>query len=217
MEIIFNKVNVNIDQLTEEIKTSEITIAIDYIVQLGPILKIVFKSNISSLEQDILSSIVDNHIAQITQQMDVKISEMPAITSKRLVSNGNIKNLFKRVHGIRQLLVVAGPEQEQENIITFSAPYPWSKFLGVEFFASSMGDYCSLEVFDDALGTYTGIPNQKLNQFGFYANIAKDYYMHRSEFDADIYLGMVIKFSYFTKVANTIGINIILNEVKDIN
>jgi hypothetical protein len=67
---------------------------------------------------------------------------------------------------------------------------------------------------DSSAGTYSGYPNFKLNQFGFSANLGKDYYQQNTNYDADLYQGMQLKFTYNSKSAKTIGINFNLNEVK---
>jgi len=118
------------------------------------------------------------------------------------------KKLYKRIHGIQQAVSIGA------NVINFSIPYPQVKMNGAEFVGGLTGDIVSLEIYDDASGTYSTIPNYKLNQFGFNVNVSKDYYIHKSEYDADLYYGMVIKVTYTTAINSTIGINFILNEVK---
>jgi len=71
-----------------------------------------------------------------------------------------------------------------------------------------------MKVYDTATGTYSGVPNYMLNQFAYSVNIAKDYYVRLSQFDADLYTGMIIQFTYNSVSDKTIGFNLIMNEVK---
>lgn len=131
------------------------------------------------------------------------INGIPAFAAKNIGS----KRLFKRVHGIS-----ASVSAQSEHI--FTIPYNWAKITGVEIIGGEVGDKASFLVLDTPTGSYSGQPNYPLNQFGFNVNIAPDYYEHKSEFDADLYLLMQIKIIYDSVSVKTIGINFILNEVK---
>lgn len=120
----------------------------------------------------------------------------------------NGKKLFKRVHGIQQECIIG------ENIFAFVIPYPLVKMACIELIGATNCDQVDLEVYDTPAGTISGYPNVKLNQFGFKANISKDYYEQKSEFDADLIQGMKIEVHYFARNAGMIGINFILNELK---
>lgn len=131
-------------------------------------------------------------------------SNAPSFTSKLV----GTKKLFARNTGY-QFALSAG-----SNIFTITASLPWAKVTGVEVFGAETLDYADFKVKDTAAGTYSGIPNYILNQFGFAVNIAKDYYRREATFDADLYQGMVLEFTYNSVSAKTIGINIIMAEVK---
>ena len=118
------------------------------------------------------------------------------------------KKLFKRVVGLQNALVV------DDNTIIWVCTFNWVKFMAVEIMGGETGDYVSLCVLDTATGTFSTIPNYTLNQFGFNANVSKDFYEQRSEFDADVYIGLQIKIVYHSKSAKNIGINFVMNEVK---
>jgi hypothetical protein len=133
------------------------------------------------------------------------ITSIPAFAAK-VLPDGN--KLFKRVVGIRSDLVAG------DNTIVWVNPYNWAKFMAAEVVGGEAGDYVDVYVLDSTSGSITSVPNYVLNQFAFTTNIAKDFYQHKSEFDADIYLGLQIKFVYHSVSAKTIGINFILNEVK---
>lgn len=117
------------------------------------------------------------------------------------------KVLFKRVVGIQHSL------SSGSNVITYSIPYNWVKITGLEIINGENLDTVSVEILDTPTGTVSSIPNYKLNQFAFNVNVSKDYYEHKSEYDADLYLNLQIKITYTSLSAKTIGVNFILNEV----
>lgn len=118
------------------------------------------------------------------------------------------KKLFKRIHGMNQDCIVG------ENLFEFIVPYNQCKITGIEMINGEPCDYVNLEVYDSDQGLVSGTPNLKLNQFGFNVSISKDYYEHKSEYDADLFIGLKILVRYNSQTARKIGINIILNEVK---
>ena len=118
------------------------------------------------------------------------------------------KKLFKRVHGVTKDVIFG------ETEILYAIPYPWVKINGIEVINGTTGDRVSFFILDSATGTYSTVPNFQLNQFAFDVNIAKDYYMHKSEFDADLYQGMQIKIVYTSVAPKTVGINFLMNELK---
>lgn len=136
------------------------------------------------------------------------VQMIPAIGAKTITVGGVVKKLFARNTGIQQLLAVGA------NEIEFIIAYPWVKILGLECINCEALDTGELRVYDNALGSYSGTPNQLLNQFGYSLNLAAGFYMRTSPFDADLYAGMVLKITYNSLSAKTIGINIIMNEVK---
>lgn len=140
--------------------------------------------------------------------LSVKKTDITSIPSSTAKTTNDGKKLFKRVHGIRSN-VVAG-----NNVVDFIVPYPHVKIKEIQFFGADLGEYVELEIFDTAVGTYTGVPNFKLNQFGFSANIANEFYTHKSEFDADLYQGMIVKITYYSINSKNIGINYVMDEVK---
>jgi len=120
----------------------------------------------------------------------------------------NGKKLFKRVHGM-QVNCVQG-----ENIFEFVIPYGQVKINGLEMIGGQNNDKVDLEVYDTPTGLVSGFPNVKLNQFGFSVNVSKDFYEHKSEYDADLFLNMKLEVHYFAQQAGLIGINFLLNELK---
>lgn len=140
--------------------------------------------------------------------VNTAVQSVPYIGSKTFDLAGVTKKLFARNTGI-QAAVAAGP-----NVINYTASYPWAKIVGVEIIGGETLDTASLIVYDTPAGTYSGVPNQLLNQFGFNVNVAPDKYERTAQFDADLYQGMVISFEYNSVSAKTLGINILMNEVK---
>lgn len=132
------------------------------------------------------------------------VSSTPAFASKSF----GAKSLFKRLAGQQASLVVGS------NTILYTVPFAWVKFISLEVIGGQAGDVCSLYVLDSADGRISGVANYQLNQFGFNANIAADFYAHKSEFDADLYAGLQLKMLYTSIGAKTIGINYVMNEVK---
>jgi len=168
----------------------------------------------------VMSTTTDSsgHITDLNKAIDylknnlpqlVETTSTPAFAAKTLVINGVTKKLFARNTGFQQAL------DQGANTINYSLTYPWCKILGVEVVGAETLDYCDFEVYDNAQGSYSGVPNLKLNQFAYSVNIPKDYYIRLSQFDADIYQGMVIKITYNSVSAKSVGINLIMNEVKD--
>lgn len=209
-------------QLTEEIKTSSIVASLDVVYTSGNSTVVSFLDSLSENEEEILQNLVNEHTpiypetpvltqpVSILSQPPVSVLSIPSFSAKTLtLSNGTVKKIFARNTGFRQELTSG------TNTISYSLTYQWCKIIGVEVVGAETGDYCDFEVYDNSLGTYSGYPNLKLNQFAYTVNIPKDYYIRLSQFDADIYQGMVIKVTYYSISNKTVGINLIMNEIKD--
>jgi hypothetical protein len=138
----------------------------------------------------------------------VPISYDLPFSAKKLAIGGAIKNLFARNTG-KQFSVTTG-----SNDLLYTATFPWVKMIGLECIGAEIGDYAELRVYDTPAGTYSGVANALLNQFGYTLNMAKDYYTRSSPFDADVYQGMILKITYTSVSNKTIGINYLMNEVK---
>lgn len=126
------------------------------------------------------------------------------------------KKLKRRKHGKR--VVCAG---NVNTSIVFSVPYGHCKIDEVEIINCSGNDDVDLLVRDTAAGTYSqmffgnAIPDVVLDQFGFDVACSDLYYSDSSNYDADLYLGMVIEIVFKNKEAESknIGINFVLHEV----
>ena len=143
----------------------------------------------------------------VQNQPNVTISNTPAFDAKTVIVRGVTYNLYIRCTGIQQALT------QGANTITFTIPYNWVKFLGMEGINCESLDTVDLYVLDSTTGTYTGYPNAVLQKFGYTVNLAKDYYKRTSDYDADLKIGMQIKAVYNSVSAKTVGVNFILHEV----
>jgi hypothetical protein len=135
-------------------------------------------------------------------------NSQPPYGAKTILINGSSKKLFARFTGIQFSL------QQGSNTLVYTNPYPWAKIIGVEVVNCEALDTADLKVYDTSSGTYSGIPNALLNQFSYSLNLSKDFYQRMAQFDADIYQGMVIQIIYTSQNAKTVGINLLLDEVK---
>jgi len=131
--------------------------------------------------------------------------QIQAFSSKTL-PNG--KKLYKREHGIQSNLTSGA------NTILYTIPYAWVKIIGLELVGGELLDTVDFFVLDSTSGTYSGVPNYTLNQFGFNVNVAPDEYVNVCNYDADLYYGMQVKIVYNSVSNKTVGINFNLNEVK---
>lgn len=198
--------SVDIPRLSSEIVASTIVTVLDHMTLTGTDLEIVFKDALSTADKTTLDGLVAAHSALPLPNPTpvMNITSIPAFAAKTL----GTKSLFKRVVGVQQALTVG------DNTILYTETFPWVKFMAIEVIGGEIGDYVSLYILDTTSGAYSGVPNYQLNQFGFSANIAKDFYEQKSAFDADVYAGLQIKVAYHSMSAKTVGINFVMNEVK---
>lgn len=119
--------------------------------------------------------------------------------------------LYRRKKGVRQ--ICAG---NSETSIILEIPYGKCKVDELEIVNCSGNDCLDLLIKDDANGTYSGIPNKILNQFGFDVCLSDLYYSDSSQYDAELMLGMKIEVIFKNKDADSknIGINFTLHEMK---
>lgn len=201
----------DIPRLTTEILASSITTVLDHMNLTGTALDIIFKDVLSTADQTTLDAVVTAHsgLPLPVNAPVIGVNAIPAFAAKTVTVNGVTKNLFKRFMGISQALAV-GPN----TFIWTQAAFAWVKFLGIEIINGEVGDTCDLYVLDTSTGTYSGYPNVALNRFAYSANIAPSFYKHTSEYDADLFQNLQIKFVYNSISAKNIYINFDMNEVK---
>lgn len=136
------------------------------------------------------------------------ITSLPPFGAKQAVINGVLKKFYARNTGIQSAVTTGS------NVINYTMSYAWVKIIGIECIGCEALDTCELKVYDNASGTYSGVPNALLNQFGYTLNMAANFYSRTSPFDADLYAGMVLQITYVSLSNKTIGFNMIMNEVK---
>jgi hypothetical protein len=148
----------------------------------------------------------------------IGISEPPPFAAKTIIVNGVEKSLYKRIHGIKSSSIASGQQVNIDFVIT----YNHVKFTGAEVFGTELGDTIDFYVLDDSNNTYSGAPtespgypNYLLNQFGFLVEMPADRYMNSSDYDADLYINMIIRCKYKNNGASpkTISMNVWLHEV----
>lgn len=198
----FNKLCFS-SQLSTEIAAAGITTAIDHIDVHSGNTEIFFVSDLSLKDQINLNRVVADHGSP---SMTAKTSPFAA----KVLPNG--KRIFTRIHGI------SGAVQNSPDTIDFTVPYTSCKITGIEITNGKIGDTANFKVVDTAQGSYSGVPNYVLNQFGFDVNISEKEYKYKSDYDADLYGGMKLRIEYDPVdeiLPRTIYINFILHEIKD--
>lgn len=140
-----------------------------------------------------------NHIKGIVPS-EVTVRNINPFGAKIITeANGDVFKLFKRVHGMQI------PLSQGENVINFAIPYIRAKITGIECINGESLDIVNFYIVHPVSGV--------LNQFGFNVNVSKDYYEHKSEYDADLVQYLVVRAVYNSISIKTVGINIILNEL----
>jgi len=204
----------NLDNLKREIEQSFIVIALEGISGNANATQISFKSELSVDEKTMLDSIVNDHDASKPSPRDpllVKIPEnLPSTNtpyaSKRL-QNG--LKLFRRLHGQEYSVEVGA------NTLEFACPYPHAKITGLEIINCASLEKANFTVHDSENGTYTSYPKFELNQFGFDVYLRSGSHEHVCKYDADLYLGMIVRLVYTSLTAKDIAVNFYLDEVKE--
>jgi len=131
---------------------------------------------------------------------------LPAFSSN-YTSDGK---LFKRKHGYSFKVDASSLVKYEIKI-----PYKVCKLDKVEIIGCSMGDSISFKILDDDLGTYTTIPKQKINQYGFDVKLTDKYYEDQSKYEANLLEGLYILVEYQenNNASKTIYLNLDLHEV----
>jgi len=188
--------------LATDILNSQVVSKVDtYEVSCGLYACSIRKKSLAAIEFD------SNFLQLILNK--VSVQTISPFVSKKLPDG---KKLYRRKHG--KISTVSGNE---EKVIDFVVPYPAVKINKVEIINAGMLDIVDFKILDTDTGGYSGVPNYVLNQFGFDVVISDWFYFDESDYDADLYLGMVIRVIYKNKTNDikNIGINYTLHEVKD--
>lgn len=173
---------------------------------LGDVITVTTQDVLSTADETVLNGLLAAHQGNPISDdpSSVNIVEIPAFAAKTVGD----KSLFTRETGKDFALSVGA------NTCEFAITYPQVKLDGVEIAGCELGDVVDLKILDDASGTYSGIANKLLNQFGFGVLLPKDFYRKISKYDADLYLGMRVVFEYNSVSAKTVCINYDIHEVK---
>lgn len=123
----------------------------------------------------------------------------------------NGKKLYRRVHGYTFTLAASS-----NTTYTVTVPYAEAKINEAEILWAPEGVTVNMKVKDSTSGTYSGVSNYVLNQFGYNVVISKDIFKDISPYDADVYLNMQLEFEFANASATekTIGLNVVFHEIK---
>ena len=156
--------------------------------------------------EDVVTAL--NYFKGITA--NVKVESMPQSNpfARKVLDCGG--KLYRRKRGIRQ--ICAG---NSDTIISYIIPYTKCKIDEIEIINCSGNDCGDFIVKDSISGTYSGVPNKILNQFGFDVCFSDLYYSDSSQYDAELYQGMQVEIVYKNKETDSknIGINLTLHEI----
>jgi len=128
------------------------------------------------------------------------------------------KKLFRRVHGVKKIL-------NGDTTVSLVIPYVQCKINAIEIVWAPIGLQADLKIYDTPTGAitstlaatgYTAIPNFMLNQFGFGAGVAKDFYSESSNYDADLIQDMKVEVTLTNPSNHTdeVCVNFVLHELK---
>ena len=133
----------------------------------------------------------------------------PSPFGSKVLPNG--KSLFRRIHGLKLDLDTSGSDQK----VAFTVPYGSAKITSTEIIGAGLGDRIDFKVLDTAAGTVTTVPNYMLNQFGFDVYPSEGRYEQKSEYDADLFLGLQLEITVkpMDSVARPVYFNLVLHEV----
>lgn len=162
----------------------------------------------------VILSLNDTEISSVSKAIDIlkniapkEVNSTHLPFSSKILLNG--KKLFVRNYG-QQSNMSPGV-----NIVDFVVPYSHCKINEIEILNAESGDVANLKILDSETGTYTTVPYYQLNQFAFNLNISKDCYRKKSEYDSDLYGGMIIRIEYNSVSAKAVYFNYMLHEIKD--
>lgn len=128
------------------------------------------------------------------------------------LSNGT--KLFRRKHG-KKALILANSETE----VIFTVPYTQVKINELEIVGGNSLDRVDIliksPIDQETASIHNKEPNIVLNQYGFDINISENFYIDKSEYDADVSKGFQIIIIYKNDTSSdvTVGFNLIYHEV----
>ena len=137
------------------------------------------------------------------------VTSEPAPFGAKKLRDG--RSLFRRIHGLKLDLDTSGTDQK----VTFLVPYVSAKITSTEIIGAKLGDRIDFKVLDTAAGTVTTVPNYPLNQFGYNVYPSEERYEQKSEYDADLFVGLQLEITVkpVDSVARSVYFNLVLHEV----
>lgn len=122
----------------------------------------------------------------------------------------NGKKLYRHKYGYSFSLAANGT-----TVYNITVPYTACKINEAEILWAPEGVSVDMKIKDTASGTYSTVPNYTFAQYGYSVMIAADYYKDVSQYDADVYSGMILEFTFnnTSATSKTIGLNMIFHEV----
>lgn len=120
------------------------------------------------------------------------------------------KRLFRRKYGYTFTLNASG-----DTTLDITVPIAACKINEADFLWFPEGVTACLSVVDTSTGTYSTVPNYVFNQYGTDVAIAKDYFLDKSPYDADVYINMILRFVFTNSTATTktVAVNVVFHEV----
>jgi hypothetical protein len=167
------------------------------------------------LDQDDEQDYVDNFESSSNKKMGNFYQREPFAT--KFLKTGEM--LFRRKHG-KKVTIPAN----DKKVVTFEVPYTKCKINKLEVIDANKRDRVDLKVRDSVMGIAQlgmGVPpaaveaNKLLNQFGFDVVVCDLLYSDKSDYDADLYQGMIVEITYYNDTPDDkeVGFNIIFHEL----
>ena len=216
----FNVINdiaeakVDLQRLKSEIETSNITPILKRIDQNSQTLSIYFQANLSTEENEILTALVQTHsgeplpVEEPLTNVAVSGRVFQSAFADKTIDEGKI---FRRKHSSGWVTINANTSAE----LIITVPYSHAKIDKAEIIGCREGDNADLCVHDTDTGLISTIPEYLLNQFGFGVAMPNGMYIDESKYEADLFLGMKIKVTYYNNSTESrlVAVNFTLHEV----
>lgn len=201
-------------KLLGEIEASSVVTTVTQIDTSGNTMYIKFSSALSVDEKTTLDGLVaahDGSVPLVIEPTSVSVVNQiyQSAFADKITWEGT--KLFRRKHGSAWTSVAPNSSQ----IISLTVPYNSAKINKAEILGCREGDSVNLCVHDSVNGDYTGVPDYILSQFGFSVAMPDGFYVDKSEYDADLYIGMQIKVEYTNNSSETrnVAVNFTLHEL----
>lgn len=118
------------------------------------------------------------------------------------------RKIFRRKRGYTTELISG------QTVLDVVVPVSVAKINEGELIWFPEGVTCTMQVLDTDTGTISGIPNKVLNEFVTDAVVAKDYFIDKSPYDADVIGGMKIRFIFnYAGAPKLVGVNMVFHQI----